>query len=102
MSHKESRDLPLQLAAVEAWKIGKAKGVAMQTEHPVQMVRDFAARMPDAKPSVLLDIEAGRLSEVGFINGAIPLEAQKLGLAAPVNQTLTGLVHSLELSRSFN
>jgi 2-dehydropantoate 2-reductase len=91
-----------QLAAVEAWEIGKAKGVAMQTEDPVQMVRDFAARMPDAKPSVLLDIEAGRLSEVVFINGAIPLEAQKLGLAAPVNQTLTGLVHSLELSGSFN
>jgi 2-dehydropantoate 2-reductase len=63
------------------------------------MVRDFAARMPEAKPSVLLDIEVGRLSEVGYINGAIPLEANKLGLAAPVNQTLTGLVRSLELSR---
>ena len=63
------------------------------------MVRDFAARMPDAKTSVLLDIEAGRMSEVGLINGAIPLVAQTLGLKAPVNKTLTGLVSSLELSR---
>ena len=44
----------------------------------------------------LLDIEAGRASEVDVINGAIPREAAKVGLSAPVNQTLTGLVHAME------
>jgi len=85
-----------QQAAIEAWEIAKAKGVNLPVDDPVQMVRNFAARMPHAKPSVLLDLEAGRLSEVGMINGAIPIEAQKLALSAPVNETLTALVHSLE------
>ena len=85
-----------QQAAIEAWEIAKAKGVKLQVDDPVQTVRHFAARMPHAKPSVLLDLEAGRLSEVGMINGAIPIEAQKLALSAPVNETLTALVHSLE------
>jgi 2-dehydropantoate 2-reductase len=52
--------------------------------------------MPDAKPSVLLDIQAGRISEVDVINGAIPREAQMAGVAAPVNATLTRLVKALE------
>ncbi len=56
----------------------------------------LAARMPDAKPSVLLDIEAGRISEVDVINGAIPREAAKAGVSAPVNMTLNRLVRALE------
>jgi 2-dehydropantoate 2-reductase len=83
-------------AAEEAWRVAKARGIALSFEDPVAHVRDFAARMPDAKPSVLLDIEAGRASEVGAINGAIPREAAKVGMTAPVNATLTGLVRALE------
>ena len=42
---------------------------------PVSLLeREFAARMPDAKPSVLLDLEAGRMSEVDVINGAVPVQ----------------------------
>jgi len=55
--------------------------------------------MPGAKPSMLLDIEAGRDSEVDVINGAIPREAKKVGSDAPVNETLTVLVKSLESRR---
>lgn len=88
---KLSRD-----AAVEAWNVARARDVAINVQDPVQHVRDFAARMPDAKPSVLLDIEAGRISEIDTINGAIPREAEKAGLSAPVNETLAGLVKALE------
>jgi len=45
---------------------------------------------------VLLDIEAGRRSEIDVINGAIPKEAALAGMAAPVNATLTGLVRARE------
>lgn len=83
-------------AATEAWQIAKARGIALSVEDPVAHVRDFAARMRDAKPSVLLDLEAGRPSEVGVINGAVPREAEKAGLSAPVNATLTSLVQALE------
>lgn len=83
-------------AATEAWQVARALGVAIKVDDPVALVRDFAARMPRAKPSVLLDIEAGRISEVGVINGAIPVQARRAGLEAPVNATLTGLVRALE------
>jgi len=83
-------------AAEEAYTVARTLGVALTIEDPVRHVRDFAARMPEAKPSVLLDIEAGRASEVAVINGAIPIQAAKVGGTAPVNATLTGLVLALE------
>lgn len=83
-------------AAHEAWTVAKALGVALAVDDPVALVRDFAARMPHAKPSVLLDIEAGRVSEVGVINGAVPREGAKVAVPAPVNAALTGLVQALE------
>ncbi len=83
-------------AATEAWTVARARGVAPGVDDPVTHVRDFAARMPDAKPSVLLDIEAGRITEVDVINGAIPREGARVGVSAPVNMTLTGLVKTLE------
>lgn len=83
-------------AATEAWNVARANGVAMDIGDPAEHVRQFGARMPAAKPSVLLDIEAGRRSEIGVINGSIPLEAARVGMEAPVNATLTALVKARE------
>lgn len=83
-------------AATEAWRVARALGIGIDVADPVALVRDFAGRMPAARPSVLLDLEAGRISEVDVINGAIPREAAKAGLTAPVNETLTALVRTLE------
>jgi len=83
-------------AAREAFEVARALGIALRFDDPEREVRDFAARMPNAKPSVLLDLEAGRPSEVDVINGAIPTQAARVGMQAPVNQTLTALVQTLE------
>lgn len=83
-------------AAVEAWSVAQALGVGLDVEDPVALVREFAGRMPQAKPSVLLDLEAGRISEVDVINGAVPRAAGRAGMEAPVNATLTALVKVLE------
>jgi len=83
-------------AATEALLVGRARGVAIEVDDPVAHVREFAERMRGAKPSVLLDIEAGRRSEIDVINGAIPREAALAGMTAPVNATLTGLVRARE------
>lgn len=83
-------------AATEAWSVALALGVAIDVTDPVAHVRAFGARMPAAKPSVLLDIEAGRPSEIGVINGAVGREAARVGRDAPVNDTLTTLVQALE------
>lgn len=85
-----------EAAATEAWEIAKALGIGLDVADPVALVRDFGAQMPAAKPSALLDVEAGRISEIAHINGAIPREAAKIGRDAPVNATLTALVRARE------
>ncbi|HRE02237.1 MAG TPA: ketopantoate reductase C-terminal domain-containing protein, partial [Ilumatobacteraceae bacterium] len=85
-------------AATEAWQTARALNVPIAVDDPVAFARDFAAAMPAAKPSLLLDIEARRASEIEFINGAVPREAAKCDLAAPVNATLTALVKAREAS----
>ena len=82
--------------ASEADAVARARSVALGFEDPVAWVRDFGRAIPGARPSMLLDVLAGRPSEVGVINGAIPPLAASLGLAAPVNSTVTALVHALE------
>ncbi|MDF1602114.1 2-dehydropantoate 2-reductase [Nocardioides sp. YIM 152315] len=83
-------------AATEAWKAARALGVGIDVPDPVEHVRAFGAQMPAAKPSALLDVEAGRVSEIDVINGAVPREAAKVGRTAPVNATLTALVRARE------
>jgi 2-dehydropantoate 2-reductase len=80
--------------AAEAFAVAKAKGIAVEIAEPVAYVRDFGAKIPNAKPSLLLDLEAGRRCEIDAINGAIPVEAAKLGLEAPVNEVVTALVRA--------
>lgn len=86
-------------AGAEAWRIARAAGVAIKVEDPEVHIRAFAARVAGARPSLLQDLDAGRSTEIDYINGAVPREAAKLGLTAPVNSVLTGLVKSLEAIR---
>ena len=83
-------------AAVEAWTVARANGVAVKVEDPIELVRTFAGRMRDARPSLLQDLEAGRPGEIDVINGAVPVFAERAGIAAPVNATLVGLVKARE------
>lgn len=82
--------------ACEADAVARNLRVALSFEDPVAWVRDFGRAIPGARPSMLLDVLAGRPTEVDAINGAIPPLAASLGLAAPVNTTVTALVHAIE------
>ncbi len=82
--------------AVEAFSVAEALGIELGFQDPVRYVRDFGAHMPNARPSALLDILAGRKSEIDVINGAIPPLARKLNLSAPYNEVITALVKAKE------
>lgn len=79
-------------AATEAWTVAKALGVHISVTDPVAHARAFGARVHAAKPSALQDHEAGRISEIDIINGAVPRFGGKLGIGTPVNSTLVSLV----------
>jgi len=82
--------------ATEAFDVARRKGVKLGFDDPVTYVRDFGSKIPDSRPSALLDLMEKRLSEISFINGSIPRVARELGVAAPVNQTITALVQAKE------
>ncbi len=82
--------------AVEAFAAARAKGIAVEIDEPVDYVRRFGMDIPDARPSMLLDHMAGRRSEIDVINGAIPREAESVGLRAPYNEVVTALVRERE------
>lgn len=59
----------------------------------------MAAKMPTfkpPKPSMLQDVEAGRPTEIDFINGAVVAMGEKHGVPTPVNKTLMQLVKTIE------
>ena len=45
---------------------------------------------------MLQDFDNERITEIDFINGAVVAEADRLGLPAPVNRTVTRLVKAVE------
>ena len=82
--------------ATEGFAVAKKKGIKLGFDDPVAYVRDFGSKIPNARPSVLLDLLAKRKSEIDVINGSIPRVARELGLQAPTNETLTALVLAKE------
>ena len=47
-------------------------------------------------PSMLEDVRAGRPTEIGFITGALMLEAERLGVPVPLHTAMYGLVKARE------
>jgi 2-dehydropantoate 2-reductase len=82
--------------AKEAYNVAKARGIRVDIGDPVQYVREFGSKIPNARPSMLLDHMAGRMSEIDAINGAIPVAAQPLGVPAPYNTVISSLVRAKE------
>jgi len=78
--------------AREAYDVAVARGITLGFDDPVGHVRAYGEKIPAARPSMLLDVLAGRRCEIDVINGAIPPAARAVGVAAPVNETVTALV----------
>jgi len=82
--------------AKEAFAVAKARGVKLEIADCVEYVRAFGLKIPNARPSMLLDHMSGRASEIDAINGAIPPAAEALGRTAPYNEVISGLVRGKE------
>ena len=82
--------------AAEAFAVAKARKVRLDFDDPVAYVHNFGMKIPNARPSMLLDHLAGRMSEIDAINGAIPPAAAAVGVAAPYNEVISGLVRAKE------
>jgi 2-dehydropantoate 2-reductase len=89
-----------------AWAVmaeGRAVAAAqgIELESPEEFF-EYAARKDmgyDHKPSMLQDVEAGRDTEIDFLNGAIVSFGEQYGVDAPLNRALVALVKGIEYRR---
>jgi 2-dehydropantoate 2-reductase len=84
----------------EAFEVARALSISLGFDDPDSYVRDFGLRIAGARPSMLLDLMAGRRCEIDFINGAIPRVGRELGVETPFNEAVTALVKAREASAS--
>jgi 2-dehydropantoate 2-reductase len=82
--------------AEEAVAVASALGIKLDVGEPIEHVRRLGGKIPNARPSMLLDHMAQRRSEIDVINGAIPPLGRKAGVATPVNETVVALVKARE------
>jgi len=80
----------------EAFAVAQAKKIRLAYDDPVRWVREFGGKIPNAMPSMLQDVLAGRRTEIDSLNGAVAREAELLGIPAPTNTAVTLLVKALE------
>jgi len=80
----------------EAYCIGMAKNISFLFDDPQAYVAAFGSKMPDARPSMLLDHLARRPSELSAINGQVPVMGQEMGIATPYNDVLSAIVSERE------
>ena len=86
--------------ASEAFQVASAKGIKLDFTDPVQRIHEFGGVIPNAMPSMLLDMLAGRPTEIDALNGALVREAERLRLAAPTNAFMTCVVRALEAKQA--
>jgi 2-dehydropantoate 2-reductase len=82
--------------AREAIAVAEATGVRMEVGDPVAHIRRLGGKIPEARPSMLLDHLAGRRGEVEAINGSIPRLGRTCGVPTPVNETVVALIRARE------
>ena len=55
---------------------------------------------PEARSSMWEDLQAGRRTEIDYLNGAVVALAEKFGLDAPANRRIVALVHQAQQGKA--
>ena len=81
----------------EIIEVMKARGLTIiDEEDPYRPVINSQKALWENRPTMWQDLDRGIRTEVDAINGAVVVEAERLGLTAPINKALVQLVHSYE------
>ena len=85
----------VKTAVEEAITVAEAQGIAVRKD-AVSHVLEVAKATAGNRSSMGQDIDNQRPTEIEAINGVVVREAERLGMQAPVNRTLTTLVETLQ------
>jgi 2-dehydropantoate 2-reductase len=76
----------------EAIAVGRAQGIPLGDDE-VDRIMKFADMLPETnKPSLLVDLEAGRPTEIEDLSGAISRMARRLGIETPIHDTAVAAI----------
>lgn len=81
---------------LEAYAVGRAKGVAFGFDDPVPFITEYADGVRGARPSMALDHQARRKSEIDFINGRVPVLGAEVGVPTPYNDSMSAVIRDRE------
>jgi 2-dehydropantoate 2-reductase len=85
-----------QGCAREAIAVAGAANVRLEVGDPIEHIRKLGGKIPNARPSMLLDYNAGRRGEVDAINGSIPRLGKRYGIPTPINETVVAIIKARE------
>jgi 2-dehydropantoate 2-reductase len=99
MNNEHGRAVANSIVA-ETVAVGAVKGIALDGATIMATVNQALAEHGHHKASMLQDHEAGRPTEIEFINGAIVREGFRLGVATPANAMIASVVRLIEVRGS--
>ncbi len=79
----------------ECVKVARANEISLGWDFYPHAI-EYMSNAGDHKPSMLMDIEANRITEIDFINGKFVDYGEQAGIDTPYNKTLKGLVKGLQ------
>ena len=91
----EASRLALDVAA-EVVAVANAAGIPVDGSEVRVAIEDAMVQHAAHKPSMLQDLLAGRLTEIGSINGAVVEIADRIGQPVPLTRALLALVRVVE------
>jgi 2-dehydropantoate 2-reductase len=96
----DSPSAPIVLRLLqEGFDVARAEGVNLDGDHPGSFIRramDLLEHGRPHTPSMVQDIRAGRISEVGQLNRQVVRHAQAAGVAVPTHEVILGLIEAFD------
>ncbi len=93
MADEDAKLLVLEILK-EAREVGEAQG--WQFEHTIEDWMKYLSAGGPHKPSLAVDLDAGRKTEIDFMNGKITEYGRKLGIPTPYNDSMVWSVRATE------
>lgn len=95
MADPNGRSISLGCAR-EAFAVALAKGINLDFDDVDAYIENFASKIPNARPSMLLDHLAGKRCEIDVINGAVQREGLRTGIPTPINDVICAVIRAKE------
>jgi 2-dehydropantoate 2-reductase len=92
----------MQKCVAEGFAVAKAMGITIPYPEPTTKVLDVCRMTAENHSSMLQDIEAGRNTEIEYLNGVVVRQGAELGMQAFVNAILANLVQTFEAHECMN